>query len=81
MNKINPNQSSAREGKKPTFNEQYNALALRCAQLERVGATPQKVRNYTDTYPISSREGQWKIPYTHLTPDDMLTINRAFLGK
>jgi len=50
--------------------------------MQKTGAEPLQIGEYVDAHPITTREGQWKVPTRYSTPaereDDITMQLRAF---
>lgn len=48
------------------FNNEWNGLCLAYAQMQRDGATKEQLEAYVQANPITTTEGQWKLPRRYI---------------
>jgi hypothetical protein len=63
------------------FNLQCNARDIEYARMQRNGATPEQLREYVRANPITTTEGQWRVPDRFPTHEENLEINAQLLDK
>lgn len=56
-------------------------MALERARMQREGATPEQLREYVITHPVTTTEGQWEVPDRFPTPEEHLEINSGIYEK